>query len=113
MDPGNAWESPLTRSRFWPFSIIEPETCTKPYLAKIVTLADRLSSGERESRPEEEESGQVREALLTCMFTKLGKTGGDTQEFPMLALTPDLVPGGNRGLTSPNIPSCGRTSTAK
>lgn len=67
-----------------------PETCTKPYLAKIVTLADRLSSGERESRPDEEAEGKVSEALLTCLFTKLDKIGGDVQEFPMLALKPDL-----------------------
>ncbi len=81
-----------------------PETWSWPHLAKIVTLADRLSSGERESRPEKEESGRVPETLLTCLFTKLGKAGGEVQDFPMLALDPNLAPWWSPGPHQPQYP---------
>ncbi len=67
-----------------------PETCVWPYLAKIVTVADRLSSGEREARPETEADVKVSEILLTSLFTKLSQFQGQLQDFPMVQLTPDL-----------------------
>jgi len=67
-----------------------PDACSWPALAKIVALADRLASGEREARPEAEADGKVREILLTCLFTKLHQYRGDLQDFPMIRLTPDL-----------------------
>jgi CRISPR-associated protein Csm1 len=69
-----------------------PEACTWSRLAKLVTLADRLSSGEREPLPEEESSGKVSETPLTCLFTKLEGAKGPLQDFPMRALEPDLTP---------------------
>lgn len=83
-----------------PFSLAEilalyhhaPEACTQSRLAKIITLADRLSSGEREPRPEEESAGKVGEIPLTCLFTKLAGENGESSDFPMLALAPDLRP---------------------
>ncbi|MBU4448867.1 MAG: type III-A CRISPR-associated protein Cas10/Csm1, partial [Proteobacteria bacterium] len=67
-----------------------PEACTWSRLAKIVTLADRLSSGERESLPEDSSQKKVVETPLTCLSTKLAGTNGALEDFPMLALEPDL-----------------------
>jgi CRISPR-associated protein Csm1 len=68
-----------------------PQACTSSRLAKLVTLADRLSSGERESLPEEETPGRVAEIPLTCLFTKLMGTEGLVEELPMRPLEPDLT----------------------
>lgn len=68
-----------------------PEACPHRRLAKIITLADRLSSGEREPLPEET-SGRVAKVPLTCLFTKLAGGHGPVEELPLRPLEPDLTP---------------------
>ncbi|MFP3868869.1 MAG: type III-A CRISPR-associated protein Cas10/Csm1 [Desulfobacteraceae bacterium] len=69
-----------------------PEACQWSGLAKILSLADRLSSGEREPLPEEECTGKVIQTPLTNLFTKLWGKKGKLQDLSMLPLAPDLAP---------------------
>lgn len=82
-----------------------PEACEKSRLAKMVALADRLSSGEREPLPEEEAPGRVADIPLTSLFTKLTGGEGRAEELPMVALQPDLTPWFKPGPHSTNYAS--------
>jgi CRISPR-associated protein Csm1 len=68
-----------------------PETCTQSRLAKIVTLADRLASGERQSL-DEEELGDPRTARLCCIFSslRLEMTEEKMSYFPLLPLDSNI-----------------------
>ncbi|MBC7362152.1 MAG: type III-A CRISPR-associated protein Cas10/Csm1 [Candidatus Aminicenantes bacterium] len=54
------------------------------FLAKLLTLADRMSSGERVEREEDEESGKPAEEPLTSIFSQIkleGKEGKGKKDF--------------------------------
>lgn len=54
------------------------------FLAKLLTLADRMSSGERVEREEDEESGKPAEEPLTSIFSQVkleGKEGKDKEDY--------------------------------
>lgn len=69
-----------------------PDTCPQSRLAKMVTLADRLASGERHSLDETAESGNPRTARLYCLFNTLKLENEKTGDgyFPLLPLSNDL-----------------------
>ncbi len=89
-------------SELWPdlFTLAEiaavfhhrPDTSTKSRLAKIVALADRLSSGERHSLDEDEISGNPRTARLHCLFGSLNLQSSIEKAafFPLLPLSQSL-----------------------
>jgi CRISPR-associated protein Csm1 len=70
----------------------------------MITLADRLSSGERESLPEDDSQKSVSDTPLTCLFTKLEGTTGGLDDWPMRALEPDLTPWFSPGPHKTNYP---------
>lgn len=64
------------------------------FLAKLIALADRMSSGERQDRDENEESGNPQEEPLTSIFSQLEleNVKRDDREFylPLSSLEPTL-----------------------
>lgn len=69
----------------------DPENyAQRPYLAKIVQLADWLSSGERYSQPDQE--GQVKREPLISIFSKIkfNDSEPELQYFPLRELSTDL-----------------------
>lgn len=72
----------------------QPQNCEKRSLAKIVTLADWLSSGERRGKEEEEPLGYPEKEPLISIFTRLELNGKKVREqfFPLLPLEADLRP---------------------
>jgi CRISPR-associated protein Csm1 len=49
------------------------------FLARLIALADRMSSGERQEREEEEESGRPKEEPLTSIFSQLELEDSDIE----------------------------------
>lgn len=62
------------------------------FLASLITLADRMSSGERQDRNEEEESGKPQEEPLTSIFSLIVLKGEGGKEYyqPLTALEPSV-----------------------
>jgi CRISPR-associated protein Csm1 len=50
------------------------------FLARLIALADRMSSGERQEREEEEESGRPKEEPLTSIFSQLELDESDSEK---------------------------------
>lgn len=50
------------------------------FLAKLISLADRMSSGERQDRDEHEESGHPQEEPLTSIFSQLELDDSDSEK---------------------------------
>jgi len=50
------------------------------FLARLIALADRMSSGERQDRDEHEESGHPQEEPLTSIFSQLELDDSDSEE---------------------------------
>ncbi|MDR3569704.1 MAG: type III-A CRISPR-associated protein Cas10/Csm1 [Syntrophobacteraceae bacterium] len=69
-----------------------PDTCTNSRLAKMVALADRLSSGERHGLEERDDSGDPRTARLHCLFSSLSlePVCEKPAYFPLLPLSSNL-----------------------
>jgi len=62
------------------------------FLATLIALADRMSSGERQDRDEQEESGNPQEEPLTSIFSLVNNNGDQTKEYyqPLTYLEPSL-----------------------
>jgi len=65
------------------------------YLAKIITLADWLSSGERRDKPDEESLGNPRKDPLLSIFSKITKENRESEKnesifHPLVALRHDI-----------------------
>lgn len=69
-----------------------PENAPKPYLAKLITLADWLSSGERRDREEDEELGDPSKEPLISIFSKISINGKRVDEHyvPISSLNASL-----------------------
>jgi CRISPR-associated protein Csm1 len=70
-----------------------PDTCTQKKSAMMVALADRLSSGERQAREDDEEVGNPRDNRLLSIFNNLAsdiKTS-EPRYFPLKPLNNDLA----------------------
>ena len=64
-----------------------------PYLAKIVTLADWLSSGERCKREDEEKCGNPKGEPILSIFSNIGNDEGNGDSplfYPLIALPLDI-----------------------
>jgi CRISPR-associated protein Csm1 len=70
-----------------------PDTCTNSRLAKMVALADRLSSGERHSQDDDHAQGNPRKARLHCIFSSLHIKSAreEPSYFPLLPLDSSLA----------------------
>jgi CRISPR-associated protein Csm1 len=70
-----------------------PDTCTEKKSAMIVALADRLSSGERQPKDDDEEIGKPKEARMYSIFNNLsiGSQLSEVSYFPLKSLSNDLV----------------------
>lgn len=98
------WSGQFCKNHLFTFPSVEnivlyhhlPENASEdfPYLAKIVTLADWLSSGERCEREDEEEYGNPKKEPILSIFSNIrinDESNGDSPLFhPLIALPQDI-----------------------